>query len=129
MKENDLSKYSNVKLRYLIWLENDIGERILDDKTWRLLQAIQRSGSLRKAAAEMEISYRKAWGDLKQTEQLLGFPLIETQRGGAQGGESRLSAEGLAFVEAYHQFHQEFDRDVQDAIVRFKRKLKGKQPE
>lgn len=123
---NEIIKYSNVHVFYHIWLETEDHQVILGDDTWDLLSAIAENGSLVKAAAALEISYRKAWGDLKLTEQLLGFSLIEKHRGGAKGGETLLSEEGKAFVEAYQKLHLEVEEAVQPAVIAFKRKIKGK---
>ncbi len=119
-------KYSNIHVVFSIWLESGQGERILSDKTWELLKAIATTGSLSSASRLMNISYRKAWGDLKKTEALLGFQLIEKHRGGASGGETHLSEEGMAFMEAYAGFLEEFDAAVQSSVIHFKRRLKGK---
>ncbi|MCX6273048.1 MAG: LysR family transcriptional regulator [Bacteroidetes bacterium] len=125
-EENEFPKYSNIRVCYRIWLESEDNMKILSDDTWALLRSIGELGTLTRASEAMNISYRKAWGDLKKAEQLLGFALIEKHRGGARGGETRLSGEGLSFVKAFEDFHTEFENDVQQAIRRFKRKLKGK---
>ncbi|MHC1708619.1 MAG: winged helix-turn-helix domain-containing protein [Bacteroidales bacterium] len=122
----DHVKYSNVQVYYHIWLETENQQIALGDDTWALLLAVAEKGSLVKAAASLDISYRKAWGDLKRTEELLGFSLIEKHRGGAKGGETILSEEGKAFIDAYNQFHLEVEEAIQPAVIRFKRKIKGK---
>jgi molybdate transport system regulatory protein len=42
-----------------------------------LLHLIDKHGSLKKAAEELGMSYRAAWGKLKKSEEVLGAPLIE----------------------------------------------------
>lgn len=125
--EKEITKYSNVHVLYHIWLETADNQPVLSDDTWALLKAIAEKGSLMKAADTLQISYRKAWGDLKHTEELLGFSLIEKHRGGAKGGETLLSDEGKSFIEAYNQFHIDVEEAIQPAVIRFKRKIKGKQ--
>jgi molybdate transport system regulatory protein len=68
---------------------------------WRLLLAIEREGSLRAAAAALDISYRKAWGDLKGAEKALGIRLIDKDRGGAEHGGTQLTEEGRRVVRSY----------------------------
>lgn len=123
---NASEKYSHVRIRYHVFIDNEKGLPLLDDDTWLLLQAIDSLGSLVKAAEERKISYRKAWGDLKRSETFLGFSLIEKQRGGALGGETHLTDDGKEFVEAYRDFLGEVAEAVQPAIIRFKRRIKGK---
>src|SRR3972149_4877334 len=62
-----------------------------------LLEWIDSLGSLRRAAARMGMSYRYAWGLLRELERAAGFAFLE--RGGAgSGGRLRLSARGRRFV-------------------------------
>ena len=42
----------------------------------RLLELIDSRGSLKKAAREMEMSYRNAWGFLRDLERAAGFKSI-----------------------------------------------------
>ena len=41
-----------------------------------LLERIQDHGSLRQAAKSLNMSYRAAWGKLKQTQEVLGSDLV-----------------------------------------------------
>ncbi len=121
--------YSRIMVRYHLRILDEFGAEILDDRIWSLLKAVDECASLRAAAARCEISYRKAWGDMRKTEQMLGFPLLEKHRGGSRGGESRLTDAGKEFVEAYRALLLEFESSVQRPIIRFKRRLKGKDKE
>lgn len=47
----------------------------------RLLLAIQETGSISQAAREVNLSYRYAWGLLREGEQLFGETLMRTGRG------------------------------------------------
>jgi len=47
----------------------------------QLLQAVARLGSLNKAAAELGMSYRAAWGRIKRTEEALGRAVVQKIRG------------------------------------------------
>lgn len=48
-----------------------------------LLRLVERTGSLQTAAAEMQMSYSKAWKIIRKAEGELGFPLMERRVGGA----------------------------------------------
>jgi molybdate transport system regulatory protein len=119
-------KYSNIRVNYRVWLSTHEGREILGDEEWRLLGYIAETGSLKAAADEMKISYRKAWGDLRDAEQKLGFSLIEKVRGGEQGGSSTLTDEGTRLINAYRELHQNFQGAVEEYIIQFKKTLKGK---
>jgi molybdate transport system regulatory protein len=70
-------------VRLHLWLDTDDG---LFFGTGRalLLERIEKHGSLKKAAEELGMSYRAAWGKIKQSEKILGFELItrNSRRGG-----------------------------------------------
>lgn len=126
MYKEKLSKYSNIRLNYNIWLTSEDDEHILGDDIYLLLKSINSKESLSAAAKENKISYRKAWGDLKTCEEKLGFTLIFKQRGGKDGGSTMLTEEGLKLLHAFDRLHVEFQKSVNEVIIDFKRTVKGK---
>jgi len=95
----------NFTPRQKLWLEAD-GKLVMSDYRVRLLELIAESGSLAHAASEMGLSYRRAWGKVKEIEANLGIPLVQSEVGGAGGGHTALSDEGHAFVKAYRRFQE-----------------------
>lgn len=83
----------NVDIRARVWLERD-SKPILGEGRARLLEAVDRHGSLNKAANELGYSYRHAWGILKRMSEALGTPVIISKKGGKSGGRSELTPEG-----------------------------------
>ncbi len=124
MNTEKYQRYSNINLHYSIWMTTEAGENVISDERMLLLAAIMEQGSLRAAAQKMNISYRKAWGDLKATEKFLGFSLIEKHRGGKDGGSTILTDEGIQLIEAYQDFRKEFQESVNKVIIAFKRRIK-----
>ncbi len=112
-------------LNYKLWLSSVTGEGIIEEDRYRLLQIIKDKGSLKAAADEMKMSYRKAWGDLKKAEELLGYELITRQRGGKTGGNSVLTDKAVRLLEAYHVLHTKMDDAVEKAYEEFKSKTKN----
>lgn len=80
-----------------IWVENDDGRLIIGTGRVRILEAIDRLGSMNKAAAEVKQPFRAVWGKIKATEQRCGFKLVETNSGG-----SKLTEEGRELLHAYN---------------------------
>jgi molybdate transport system regulatory protein len=66
-----------------------------------LLALIDQRGSLRQAAAELEMSYRAAWGYLSDLERAAGFRLLERVPGGGPRSGMRLTAQGKSLVARY----------------------------
>lgn len=69
-----------------------------------LLSLVRERHSLRAAAAEMGMAYSKAWRILRDCEQALGFPLLDSTTGGRHGGGAVLTAEAAALLEDYETF-------------------------
>jgi molybdate transport system regulatory protein len=125
MESEKFNKYSNITLHYKFWMSNKDGEHAIGDGRLQLLMAIHELGSLRAAAEKLEISYRKAWGDLEVTEEILGFPLIEKKRGGKDGGTTTLTEDGRILISAYAEFRKEFQETINNSIIKFKKTLKN----
>ena len=71
------------KVAYKIWLDCD--GKAFGEGPDRLLQRSRRR-VVHKAAAEMKMSYRKAWLMLRTMERRLGFTLLQRKVGGVSGG-------------------------------------------
>lgn len=67
----------------------------------RLLELIEKEGSIRAAATAMNMSYRHAWLLLQAVEDTFGAPVIATATGGARGGGARLTELGKKLVQRY----------------------------
>ncbi len=102
--------------RFKLWISSEEAEGVFGDGKWRLLEAIERHGSLNAARRSLAISYRKAWGDLKKAERCLGQSFVERHRGGAGGGETILTEAGRMWLEAYSKFRSDVERTVSKAF-------------
>ena len=80
---------------------DDDGNKFFGEGPMQLLRAIERTGSLRAAAMEMEMAYSKANKLLKQAEANLGFPLTQRSTGGKDGGGSVLTSQGKRWLQQY----------------------------
>ena len=82
----------------------DSGEKFFGEGPYRLLRAVEETGSLRCAAASMEMAYSKALRLVNNAESALGFPLTQRSVGGKDGGGSTLTPEGKAWLEKYETY-------------------------
>ena len=80
-------------VRTKVWFELS-DEHVFGAGLARLLENIDRFGSLTAAAKAVNISYRRAWDLIRTAEAHLGQTLIARRTGGARGGGSVLSAAG-----------------------------------
>jgi len=95
----------------------------LGDGRARLLELIDELGSIKKAVAQLGMSYRSAWGYLKELERAAGFKLLARTPGGGPLGGTRLTQAGKQFLNRYWRF----SRGAEGAIKRqFARSFKEK---
>lgn len=70
----------------------------------RLLHLVEKHGSLRAAASEMEMAYSKAWTIVKRGEENLGFSLLLSTVGGRHGGGAALTEQARGILAAYDSY-------------------------
>lgn len=87
-----------------ITFADDNGIKFFGEGPCRLLRCVEKTGSLRAAAMEMEMAYSKATKLLKQAEENLGFSLTTRSTGGKDGGGSVLTPEGRQFLQQYEAY-------------------------
>ena len=108
-----------IGIRTKVWLTLGSGTRFCDGKV-ELLQAVDRLGSLRSAAASIEMSYRHAWGMLRELDEAAGFSFLERAAVGT-GPRLRLTEGGRHFIDEYRRFTAPLDRLVE---ARFRRSFR-----
>jgi molybdate transport system regulatory protein len=83
----------------------------LDARFFALLEALQRTGSINRAARTAGLSYKGAWLLLEGACNLANEPLLETATGGAGGGGTRLTDAAVGLLRAWHELqmqHRDF---------------------
>lgn len=93
-----------MKVATKITFTDDNGIKFFGEGPCRLLRCVEKTGSLRAAAMEMEMAYSKASKLLKQAEATLGFPLTRRSAGGKDGGGSILTPEGKRWLQQYEAY-------------------------
>ncbi|HEY2381404.1 MAG TPA: LysR family transcriptional regulator [Terriglobia bacterium] len=103
-----------------VWLT--IGPRTLfGDGKADLLDAVDRLGSLRSAAESMGMSYRHAWGWLRELDEAAGFAFLE-HTGTGPRTNLRLTDDGRQFIADYRRFRKTLNRAID---ARFHRVFHG----
>ncbi len=92
-------------IRSKIWIEDDEGNVIFGLGRLRILDAIDRLGSIQAAAKELKMSYRAIWGKIKTTEESLNRPLLIRNIGGRAGGGSQLTPFALSLLVYFRHLH------------------------
>ncbi len=95
-----------MKIKSKIWIETDEGI-IISEGRIRLLKLIEATGSLNKAAKEMNISYQKAWKLVDASNKASKEPLVATQIGGNKGGGTVITPYGKLLIESFEKINKE----------------------
>jgi molybdate transport system regulatory protein len=110
-----------MKVRTKVWIDDDHNKVIFGGGREHMLEAIDRLGSMNKAAKALKMSYRGLWGRIKSTEDRIGAKLVTTRPGGAKGSGSILTPTGKRFLKNYmlleDSVHQRADKEF-DKISR-----------
>jgi len=102
---------------FKLWLETEDGY-VFGPGVYKLLIAIERTGTLKEASQQLGMSYRYAWGLIKKAEEKLGESLIVASKGGRLGGgSSTITETGAKYV-------KDFER-IQDQLQDFRDSLKA----
>ena len=97
---------SEPTVRSKIWFEAT-GAHIFGSGLARLLENVNRLGTLRDAAKSSKMSYRYAWNLIHMAEHHFGKILINRHAGGQCGGSSKLSSDGLHMLDVFKQLNEQ----------------------
>jgi|SRR5579884_2385433 len=103
--------------RVKVWLEAE-GRYAFGFGLAQILEALDRAGSIKQAAADVGKSYRHVWARIKQAERVLGRQLVAARVGGRGTRRSSLTPEARRLVHDFLAFRarvtgllsEEFDR-------------------
>ncbi len=90
----------------------------------RLLEAIDRHGSITKAARAVPLSYKAAWDAIDAMNNLAEQPLVNRATGGKNGGGTTLTEYGRKIVALYRAMEQEYQQTL-DRLADKMRHLEG----
>ncbi|MGP8311699.1 NTP transferase domain-containing protein [Enterocloster aldenensis] len=85
----------------------------------QFLSLIDHTGSMQTACRQMHMSYTKGWKILKAAEKQLGYPLLITQSGGAEGGSSLLTPKAKDFLARFLGMEKELREDAQKLYQKY----------
>ena len=89
------------KLSCKAWLEYN-GKPLIGKGGAEILSAVDKEHSISKAAEKLSMSYRYVWNYIQEVEQSLQEPVVETFKGGKDGGGgAKLTDLGKSLIEEY----------------------------
>ena len=104
-----VTKESPFHMRSKIWVEDSRGKVVFGLGRYRILDAVQRLGSLQAAAKELKMSYRAIWARISATERRLGKALLIREPKG-----SRLTPLGETLLKQFKRISQIVEAESDD---------------
>jgi molybdate transport system regulatory protein len=90
-----------------------------------LLQAIDETASLTRAAARFGMSYKRGWTLVREMNAAFAKPLVETEKGGSGGGgRASLTPLGRRVLRRYRQMEKDAGKAIAAGVADLRRHLK-----
>ena len=104
-----------MKLKCRIGVAKTEGKRKIGvgDGRIKLLEAIDRHGSVNLASKEFGLSYPHAWRYIHEIEEIFGKKLVNTRIGGKSGGGTELTDFAKELIEEYNKFRKPLNEVIE----------------
>ncbi len=94
-----------------LWLKSE--NSTFDAKRIKLLEKIDETGSMSKAAKEVGISYKAAWDAIDKMNNVADEPLVMKVTGGRKGGGSTLTPYARELITSFYDMVEAQDRTLE----------------
>ena len=95
------------RLRGTLSVDTEFGS-FLGDTRIRLLEAIDKHGSITQAAKAVPLSYKAAWDAIDAMNNLADQPLVLRSTGGRNGGGTQLTEHGRKTIALYRALEEAY---------------------
>ncbi|ODS39043.1 MAG: hypothetical protein A7316_00795 [Candidatus Altiarchaeales archaeon WOR_SM1_86-2] len=104
-----------MKLKCRIGVAKTGGKRTIGvgDGRIKLLEAVDRMGSVNSASKEFGLSYPHAWRYIREVEEIFGKKLVNTKIGGRGGGSTTLTGFAKELIEEYNRFRKPLNEVIE----------------
>ena len=94
----------------------------------RLLEAVDKGGSISEAGRALGMSYRRAWLLIDDVNRCFRDPVVTTQPGGKSGGGAKLTPFGRKVVASYRAIESDATSAAEARLKELEASLRGKRP-
>lgn len=106
-----------MKVKVKIWIEDDEKNLIFGGGKTEVLELIDETGSISKAAQRVGMNYKKAWSHIKILENNIEDDLVNTNKGQGESSGSSLTPKAREVIQTY----KTLQHDIKEyADTRFK---------
>ncbi len=85
----------------------------------RLLECIEKTGSMKEACTTMGMSYSKGWKIVNRAEAMLQEELIIRFHGGTKGGKCGVTKTGISLIERFNKMQSEMEENGKNAFEKY----------
>ncbi|NOX14798.1 MAG: LysR family transcriptional regulator [Epsilonproteobacteria bacterium] len=96
-------------LKTKTWMENEKKDLLFGKGKTEILIEIERTGSILKAAKNLDMNYKKAWSHIKLLQKNLNDVLVETKQGGGIDAGTKLTPIANEYITKYKQLQKEVE--------------------
>ncbi len=104
---NPLNK--NLQVKTKTWIANKDGEILFGKGKTELLECIDKTGSILKAASMMGINYKKAWVHLDTLQTNAGEQLVIKRQGRSENSGTRLTERAKELMKNYEILQKDIE--------------------
>jgi molybdate transport system regulatory protein len=105
-----MDKHIRIQFRHWVYIDD---AKFFGPGRVELLELIQETGSIMKAAKAMGMSYKKAWAMVDHMNTFGQKPYVITHKGGQQGGGTELTETGKKVIDAYKKLNKKLQLVVE----------------
>ena len=98
-----------MEIKFKVWLEED-GLPVLSLGKYNLLKEIEKTGSIKEAAENLGLPYKKAHVYIKLIEERLGCKIVKRERGKG----TTLTEKGKRLLKLYEEIIKECQKRVKE---------------
>jgi len=102
-------KRTRLYLKTKTWIENEKKELLFGKGKTEILLEIEKTGSISKAAQNLDMNYKKAWSHIKLLQSNLDDTLVITQKGGGADSGTTLTPLASEYIDKYKQLQREIE--------------------
>jgi len=102
-------KRTRLYVKTKTWMENQKKDLLFGKGKTEILLEIERTGSIAKAAENLEMNYKKAWSHIKLLQQNLDDVLVVTQKGNGKNSGTKLTPKAMEYIEKYKQLQKDIE--------------------
>lgn len=102
-------KGKKMQIKTKIWIENSKGELLFGKGKTEVLELVDETGSISKAAEKIGMNYKKAWTHLQILQKNISKDFVQTKQGGGDSAGTTLAPEAYEMIQKYKTLKKDIE--------------------